>query len=561
MKQISISTRLFGITALFFILFITAIMVLHTTFFESYYQQQKTSDLLAGLTQLKEDITAHPTNVKELIQHFENKYNAEVAVTISTSGPNRYRDVKVAAPTLLQSPALGWPREELESELFPQNLQGTDLIWIATRVAQEYGFHNIRYQQLEEQAPAILYANSRDEEWLSNQILAITELSSNQDSVNYAELLNTLFPMEGDNDMGSLSLSESESLVQRPMLMALASLQPVGEAATIFKDLYLYIYIMAILVILLMTFIFSRMITRPLIRLNEVASRMAKLDFTAKYEVKSGDEIGSLGHTLNFLSNNLRDNIGKLHAANEQLKRDIELEKQLERQRKEFVAGVSHELKTPLSVISGYAEGLRDGIVQDYRRNEYLDVILAESENMSRLVTDMLDLSQLESGRYVLNLMTFNILELTRLVMDRIELLTADKQVEWSLNASEMEEVEVLGDPHRIEQVLKNLLTNAVRHTEQQGQITIRLVDVSLTEVEVQITNSGEPIPDDALPYIWDSFYRVDPSRSRDASFFGTGTGIGLAIVKNILILHHSRFHVLNSSDGVTFTFTLRKMT
>lgn len=551
MRDLSISTRLFAITAGFFILFITAIMILHTTFFESYYQKQKKTDLITGLTQLKKDILAHPSDLKVLTHRFEQKYNANVAVTKYNA------DVSATIVRTMNS-----SNNDMDVSMLPPisslskepEFNNRDLHWIAIEVAPQYGLHSKKYQSLVKQTSAVLYTDTSNEKVLSNQILAITDLPSEQDNRNLAEIL---FPKENQESIYPPSSIESET---RPMLMALASLQPVGEAVWIFKKLYLYIYVVAILVILMMTFIFSRMIARPLIRLNTAATQMAKLDFSVECEVKSKDEIGSLGRTLNFLSHNLRDTIGKLHEANEQLVKDIEMEKQLEKQRKEFVAGVSHELKTPLSVISGYAEGLRDGVAKGKRREEYLDVIIEESANMTRLVTDLLDLSQLESGKFKLNLSTFDMMEMIRSVVERFQMLSTVKHVEWMLHFMETDDVWVHGDPNRIEQVLKNILINAIRHTERGGRITVNLIHLSPNEVEISITNSGEPIPDHALPYIWDPFYKADPSRSLQEQFSGTGIGIGLAIMKNILTLHQSRFRVVNGDKEVTFTFTLRKI-
>jgi two-component system sensor histidine kinase VanS len=281
---------------------------------------------------------------------------------------------------------------------------------------------------------------------------------------------------------------------------------------------------------------------------------MAKLDFSVRYVSKSDDEIGNLGKTLNFLSDNLNSTLYQLNAANEQLKLDIEKDKQLEKLRKEFIAGVSHELKTPISLIYGYAEGLRDGIPQGVKKAEYLDVILQETEHMGKLVTDMLDLSQLESGKFTWTSAPFAIDSLIRSIVDKLSVQMTEEQISCELIPPE-DSVMVEGDRMRIEQVLKNLLSNAIRHTPPNGCIQINLtrnMDAN-DEVTVSIFNEGNPIPEEAISHIWDTFYKIDSSRNRELG----GTGIGLSIVKNILSHHGNGFGVSNENGGVCFYFKL----
>jgi two-component system sensor histidine kinase VanS len=281
---------------------------------------------------------------------------------------------------------------------------------------------------------------------------------------------------------------------------------------------------------------------------------MSKHDFSVRYVSKSDDEIGNLGKTLNFLSDNLNSTLYQLNSANAQLKQDIEKDKQLEKLRREFVAGVSHELKTPISLIYGYAEGLRDGIPRGVKKAEYLDVILQETEHMSKLVTDMLDLSQLESGKFTWTSTPFAIDRLIRSTADKLSVQMTEEQISCKLMLP-ANSVIVEGDSMRIEQVLKNLLSNAIRHTSPNGRIEISLSQSKdLSEpITVSIFNEGDPIPEEAIAHIWDTFYKVDSSRNRESG----GTGIGLSIVKNILSYHGNRFGVSNENGGVRFYFTL----
>jgi two-component system sensor histidine kinase VanS len=297
--------------------------------------------------------------------------------------------------------------------------------------------------------------------------------------------------------------------------------------------------------------IYSKMISKPLISLNSTATKISQLDFSAKCQVTSNDEIGSLGRTLNFLSEKLGVTLNELKTANDQLKGDIEKEKQLEKMTKEFIASVSHELKTPISLIEGYAEGLKDGIPKGDDVAYYLDVIIDESKNMNSLVCDMMDLSQLESGNFKLNMSEFNVFELINSIYKKYLNSINDRHLNLN-TSSTMKNIVVYGDPYRIEEVMNNLISNAIRHTPINKTITITLKIVE-GKMSVEIENEGSFISSDDLDRIWDKFYKVDKSGNKH---FG-GTGLGLSIVKNILFLHKSYFGVSNTATGVCFYFTL----
>lgn len=334
-------------------------------------------------------------------------------------------------------------------------------------------------------------------------------------------------------------------------LFVMASLQPVGEAMTIMKDFYIYAFIAALVLIILLSFIYSKMISKPLISLNTTALKMANLDFTEECKFTSGDEIGSLAKSLNTMSKNLKSNMDELRSANEQLMEDIEKERRLESIRKEFVSSVSHELKTPLSLIKGFTEGLKDGVADD-KREYYIDVILDEAHKMDELVLDMLDLSKLESKAYKLKWENFCINSLILESSARFENQLEKKKAEI-IYLSHEDSAVVHADKKRIDQVVSNLLSNAVRHVNVGGTIKISSIrnDDSLS---ICIENSGKHIPEEKLERIWDRFYRVEESRDRQSG----GTGLGLSIVKNILELHNSSYGAYNTESGVTFYFDLK---
>ena len=331
---------------------------------------------------------------------------------------------------------------------------------------------------------------------------------------------------------------------------AMTSLQPVDEAMNVLKHYYLYAFIFVFFIIILLSFYFSKMIARPLLEIHNVTKKMANLDFSQKLPVISHDEIGSLSKSINTLSVNLKDRIEKLRITNEQLKEEVKKERQLERTRKEFISGISHELKTPLSVIRSFAEGIKDKISSD--TDYYTDVILEEVDNMNTLILEMLELAKLESGTYKLKMTPFSIGDLLSQVHAKLSFNIENKHLHVQLEADRT--LIVQANRNKIEQVVVNLLSNAIRHTPTGQCITLGAYDYG-SEVKVIIHNTGEPIPEDSLERIWDRFYRIDASRSRHTG----GTGLGLSITKHILELHKAPFGVQNSEDGVTFYFQLQK--
>ncbi|MDG0872627.1 ATP-binding protein [Paenibacillus thiaminolyticus] len=336
-------------------------------------------------------------------------------------------------------------------------------------------------------------------------------------------------------------------------MITVSTLQPVSDASSLLSEFYRYFFLAAIVLLLGFAFLFTRMISHPLVKLNEMAKRLARLDFSVRTDMKRRkDEIGELAATFDYLATELNGLMGELQAANDQLHRDIEKEKRLELLRKRFVANVSHELKTPVSLIQGYAEALRDNVGRGAKRHKYASVIVNEAERMSRLVKDLLDLSQLESGHFDLWWSDVPLRSTLAYVMQSVEQLGPGRELR--LNWLPEDEVMVRSDPQRLEQIVTNVLTNAIRHTPEGGRIDIRVrTGAEPGCVQIDVRNEGEPIAEEHLPHVWDAFYRADASGSR----LGGGNGIGLSIVKHLLDRHQSQYSIANIDGGVMLTFTL----
>ncbi|WP_245824087.1 sensor histidine kinase [Sporomusa malonica] len=298
-------------------------------------------------------------------------------------------------------------------------------------------------------------------------------------------------------------------------------------------------------------FFFSRKFTLPILDLNRIAQRMSKLDFSQKCTVTRGDELGELGQNINYLSDQLDAAISELNKKNQQLMADVEKERSLDQMRKYFVSSVSHELKTPISLILGYAEGLKEDIARDAASKDfYCSVIIDEAEKMDKLVKDLLNLSQIESGLYQLNRTDFD-LDLMLKDIAKKYLTVLEKRaitLEYASTASHW----VNGDPLRIEQILLNLFTNAIDHAELPYLIKITALNIE-DKIRVFVYNSGQPIPEESLEKIWLSFYKVDDARTREYGRYG----LGLSIVRAIQELHGNGYGVENGEGGVMFWFDL----
>jgi len=309
-------------------------------------------------------------------------------------------------------------------------------------------------------------------------------------------------------------------------------LAPVEDTASILQQQLFYISIILLVAALLISFLLARSFTRPIVDIKKAAEKMADGDFSARISVTQEDEIGQLAKTINYLGQQLS---------------------QIEQLRKDLIANVSHELRTPLSLIRGYAETLRDvtGNAPD-KREKQLGIIIEETERLSRVVDDILNLSQLQSGHFELNKSRFGLHDLVERVVNRYDLLS--KQTGLSIIVQHSGEAILEADEARIEQVLYNLINNAFKHTAAGGAITVRDIDLN-DKVRIEVLDTGSGIPEEAITHIWDRYYQAETAAANKV-----GTGLGLAIVKAVLEAHGAAFGVESQKDVVTtFWFELKK--
>ncbi len=327
--------------------------------------------------------------------------------------------------------------------------------------------------------------------------------------------------------------------------------ESIEESVAIANKFLAYIGIAAVLLGSFAMLIISKKFTKPILELSGIAKKMSDLDFEVKYNVKSKDEIGELGNSINTLSDKLENTIQELKQANNELVNDIQKKTEIDEMRKEFLSNVSHELKTPISLIQGYAEGLKENINEDAEsRDFYCEVIMDEADKMNKMVKKLLSLNELEFGNNQVNFERFDIVTLIRSVLSSTEILFRQKEV--TLHFEQTGPVYVWADEYLIEQVVTNYISNALNHVDGQKIIEIKLIPREDT-VRVAVLNTGETIPEEDIDKIWIKFYKVDKARTRE---YG-GSGIGLSIVKAIMNSHNRQCGVINRTVGVEFWFEL----
>ena len=328
-------------------------------------------------------------------------------------------------------------------------------------------------------------------------------------------------------------------------------LDSIWESTALANKLLVYVGIAALVLGGILVSLFARKITEPITELASLSRRMSELDFDARYTGDSEDEIGVLGNSMNTLSEKLKETIGELKTANNELQKDIEEKIRIDEARKEFIANVSHELKTPIALIQGYAEGLTEGMAEDPEsRDYYCEVIQDEAGKMNKMVKQLLTLTALEFGNDKPVMEQFDLVTLISGVLSSAKILLQQKEAQVIFDASEP--VMVWADEFKIEEVVTNYLNNAMNHLDGEKRIEIR-IEKNDKEVKVTVFNTGQNIPEEDLGKLWTKFYKVDKARTRA---YG-GSGIGLSIVKAIMDSHNKACGVQNVKDGVEFWFTL----
>ena len=330
---------------------------------------------------------------------------------------------------------------------------------------------------------------------------------------------------------------------------------PIEESVDISNQALIIIGFIILIISAFIASYISKKFTSPIVELNDITNKMARLDFSKKYKLAdTDDEINELGKNINTMSDKLESTIKQLRDNNLELEKDIEEKSKIDEMRKQFISDVSHELKTPIALIQGYAEGLVENVnSDDESRKFYAEVILDESNKMDTLVKQLLELMKLEYGKREFNNEDFNIVELINEVIRKCKVMIEEKNIKIEFDSSK--KVMVNADDFYIEQVVTNYFTNAIKHANNvngEKKISIKIEEKE-NKVRVSVFNTGNNIPEEHLSKIWGRFYKEDSSRNRNDG----GTGIGLALVKAIMNNYRNDYGVINRENGVEFYFEL----
>lgn len=333
----------------------------------------------------------------------------------------------------------------------------------------------------------------------------------------------------------------------------------IEESVRISNNLLLIIGMVAIVVSSIAASYISKKFTKPILELNAIANKMSKLDFSQKYDLDGtdDDEINELGKSINEMSSKLEGTIRQLRNSNIALERDVEEKSKIDEMRKQFISDVSHELKTPIALIQGYAEGLVENVnVDEESKKYYAEVILDESNKMDKLVRQLLELMKLEYGKREFNNDEFDICELIKEVIRKCNVMLEEKNIK-DVKFDASKKIMVYADEFYIEQAFTNYLTNAVKHVKEvNGEKYIKIEvkeDIKNQTARISVFNTGEKLSDENLERVWGRFYKVDESRNRADG----GTGIGLSLVKAIMNNYNQKYGVENKKDGVEFYFDI----
>ena len=421
---------------------------------------------------------------------------------------------------------------------------------VSSDVAKQAERNNLSFLIIDE-TTGNKYTNVYNQEMLFNQLLGyvINQSQQNAEILESTDAYQMLQAKDPWNETEYLVMwgnfeDGSQFLMRSP-------LESMRESAAISNRFLIYIGSVLILAAGALVWYFSKKLTDPIRELANLSDQMANLDFEAKYTSGGKNEIGELGANFNRMSSRLGSTISELKKANNSLLKDIEQKEKMEEMRNEFLGNVSHELKTPIALIQGYAEGLKDGVNDDAEsRDFYCDVIMDEAMKMNQMVKNLLTLNQLEFGDEDISFERFDLAALIRGVLQSMEILA--QQDELKIIFRQESPVYVWADEFKTEQVVRNYVSNAFHHASGDKVIEVKIQREG-KKARTSVFNTGTPIPEEDLKHIWEKFYKVDKAHTRE---YG-GNGIGLSIVKAIMESFHQEYGVKNYDNGVEFWFEL----
>lgn len=554
------------------------------TFFKDFYYHHKVNKLINNLSIFARHIEQGDWNEEQLIEEYSgflNENKSQVAI-LDTMGNYQFdnpfklelqtqHDEVVDVPLYMFSDKAALKKAELHKgdKVTVKGLyqyEGNKVLFYPSQIRKEGDSAIGRRPEYKENSLKELtgvvhkIVSPSPDQWnmregvLNFGITNTFPLNSNQmDRLQEGEVLVQKWReawSDGENIVVMFPIKQDDELLKN-IVFAVSSLTQIEESYGALKIYYLYIAVIALVLIPLISVFFSRTVSKPLLMLRESAKKMALLEFSNVSMDYRNDEFGEVARSLNTLATKLDHTLQELQSSNQQLHSDIQQKERLEQLQREFMSNISHELKTPLSIVQSYAEGARD-LVDQSNHDEYLSIIIDESDKMDKLIRQMTQLIKYDSDMFQLRIRTFSMNDLTERILDKFHILL--KQREMNVQIKYQTQVMVKGDPEQIEHVIFNILSNSIRHAEPGSVIRIEMGSTWESNLQITVENTGDNIPEEHLHRVWERFYQVDPGRSRGS---GGNSGLGLAIVKHILDAHGSKYGIFNVQNGVIFSFTL----
>lgn len=576
MKNVSIRTKIFLFIIGIFTLLLTFVILSPTLFFEQYYTFQKKTALVDqtenfGMRYLNKNLSSFI--IYDAMEQFSIKNDAYIRIVaddlLSTYSTNYKFEINIDEDHIISvyisDEFLYEDKDIFDALRFGDqiNISGywLDEDTICPRIINDtiiaddfFSVQDDRFQgmTLERISGSIVALNIPEKVSgdLYRSFIAWKVLSEEHEYAYFREGYKLYEIEDSETAMVSYVVQKEYEPYE---VISVISLPQNSDVDRYIANYMQFAIIIGILAIVVFAFFLSRLISRPINDVTEAAKRISELDFSEKIPVKSDDELGALSKYMNAMSDKLEVTLEDLNTANNELKVKLWQQREIEDMRKQFIADVSHEVKTPLGIIHGYAERVVMQLLQVEADKEYVidcaSIIIDETKKMNTLINNMNELSRLESPAYELNRNHFELRDLVNETIEAFDVFLDEKDYQITKHFDTLK-CYINGDQAKIEQVLINFLSNVIRYTPDGGEVHLT-VDHRKSHIYFAIENECHDMTEDQVNKLWERFYRVDKSRSRAHG----GSGIGLSIVKVILELHEYEFGVEKTDLGIRFYF------
>ena len=510
----SIRSKLFLIVYGIILAFIAGLILLNNSFLENYYVTNRKASLVEAFTEVQ-SVDLKNDDLNFSFQEIENDYNINIQVL-----------------------------EQIEE--FDEDYLWTNFNEVPNIFVRLYGNQfNIPDGVL----GRIIYDfNNQTIDTESSYATEVSDLSDNEYSAYLMDIQSEFNISDDDTQVAALCVSKTVEGENAVYYVMTVTFQSIHDSIKIFNSFTIIVgFFFMVLSFIIMYFI-SYSFTNPILQITKIAQEIAKLNFSTTVDIKTDDEYEDLGNSINRMSSQLEENINKLQLSNVRLAKEILHKTDVDKMRREFIASASHELKTPLSLIMGYAEALKLPDIDSITKEEYLSIILDETNKMDNLVKELLNVSQLESGNKQFEYKDMNIKELLVETEKLFNLVFEEKKINCEID---LEDLVINSDYSNLQTVLTNFINNAINHVDNKRYIKISAKHKNANTIRISVYNTGENIPESDIKHIWDSFYKVDKARTRS---YG-GQGLGLSICRTILDILGYDYGVDNLEKGIEFYF------